>query len=46
MAAFDILVLAGDGIGPEMTAEGVRALEAVGARFGHEFRTAEDLGGD
>ncbi len=30
-------VLAGDGIGPEVTAEAVRVLEAVGARFGHRF---------
>ena len=45
MAEFDILVLPGDGIGPEVTAEGVRALEVVGARFGHAFRTREDLVG-
>ncbi len=32
MASFNIFVLPGDGIGPEVTAEGVRALEAVGER--------------
>ena len=32
-----ITVLGGDGIGPEVTAEGVRCLRAVGKRFGHEF---------
>jgi 3-isopropylmalate dehydrogenase len=32
-----IAVLAGDGIGPEVTAEAVRALEQVAARFGHRF---------
>src|SRR6202021_1196776 len=32
-----IAVLAGDGIGAEVTAEAVRALEAVAARFGHRF---------
>jgi 3-isopropylmalate dehydrogenase len=32
-----IAVLAGDGIGPEVTAEAVRALEKVAARFGHRF---------
>ena len=32
-----IVVLAGDGIGPEVTAEGVRCLEAVAERFGHDF---------
>ena len=31
----------GDGIGPEVTAEGVRVLQAVAARFGHEFEFAE-----
>ena len=45
MAEFDILVLPGDGIGPEVTAEGVRALEAIGSRFGHDFRTSEALVG-
>ncbi len=33
-----IAVLAGDGIGPEVTDEAVRALGAVARRFGHEFR--------
>jgi 3-isopropylmalate dehydrogenase len=32
-----IAVLAGDGIGGEVTAEAVRALTAVAARFGHDF---------
>jgi 3-isopropylmalate dehydrogenase len=32
-----IAVLAGDGIGAEVTAEAVRALEAVAARFDHRF---------
>ena len=32
-----IVVLAGDGIGAEVTAEAVRALERVAARFGHRF---------
>jgi 3-isopropylmalate dehydrogenase len=45
MGSFDILVLAGDGIGPEVTAEGVRVLEAVGRRFGHAFSLREDLVG-
>src|SRR5258706_1761427 len=33
----DIAVLAGDGIGPEVTAEAAAVLKAVAARFGHEF---------
>lgn len=32
-----ILLLPGDGIGPEVTAQAQRALEAVGRRFGHQF---------
>ncbi len=32
-----IAVLAGDGIGGEVTAEAVRVLAAVAARFGHDF---------
>jgi 3-isopropylmalate dehydrogenase len=32
-----IAVLAGDGIGPEVTAEAVRALESIARRFEHEF---------
>ncbi len=33
-----IAILAGDGIGPEVTAEGVRVLQAVGTHFGHEWK--------
>src|SRR5215831_11398033 len=32
-----IAVLGGDGIGPEVVAEGLRCLEAIGSAFGHEF---------
>src|SRR3984885_4760133 len=32
-----ITVLGGDGIGPEVIAEGVRCLQAVAQRFGHQF---------
>jgi len=35
-----IAVLAGDGIGPEVIAEGVRCLEAVARLFGHQFELA------
>jgi 3-isopropylmalate dehydrogenase len=41
-----ITVLAGDGIGPEVTREGVRALEKVAMLFGHTFTFDErDFGG-
>ncbi len=36
-----IALLPGDGIGPEVTAEAVRCLKAVGARYGHEWRLDE-----
>ncbi|MDR2894604.1 MAG: 3-isopropylmalate dehydrogenase [Alistipes sp.] len=34
---YKIALLAGDGIGPEITAEAVKVLDAVGSRFGHSF---------
>ncbi|MDE2842755.1 MAG: 3-isopropylmalate dehydrogenase, partial [Chloroflexota bacterium] len=43
---FNIAVLSGDGIGPEVTAEGVKSLEAVGRAFGHTFNLEYgDVGG-
>ncbi len=38
-----IVLLPGDGIGPEVVAEGRAALEAVAARFGHRFEFEEHL---
>ncbi|HIC89552.1 MAG TPA: 3-isopropylmalate dehydrogenase [Anaerolineae bacterium] len=38
-----ITVLAGDGIGPEVTAEAVKVLEKVGAVFGHTLEFTEAL---
>ena len=35
---FSIAMLPGDGVGPEVVAESVKVLEAVGKGFGHEFR--------
>jgi 3-isopropylmalate dehydrogenase len=41
-----ITVLGGDGIGPEVTREGVRALQKVAQLYGHEFALTErDFGG-
>ena len=43
---FNIAVLPGDGIGPEVIAEGVKVLETVGRKFGHRFNlTYDDIGG-
>ena len=43
---FQIAVLGGDGIGPEVTAQGVRVMETVGRVFGHRFQLEYgDVGG-
>lgn len=34
---FDLAVLPGDGVGPEVTTEAIKVLQAVGSRFGHNF---------
>lgn len=38
-----IVVLGGDGIGPEVTQQGVRVLEAIAKRYGHEFKFESHL---
>nr|WP_274703586.1 3-isopropylmalate dehydrogenase [Chloroflexus aurantiacus] len=38
-----IAVLPGDGIGPEVVAEGVKVLQAIARRFGHQFTFHEAL---
>lgn len=38
-----IVILGGDGIGPEVTQEGVRVLEAIASRHGHEFQFESHL---
>jgi 3-isopropylmalate dehydrogenase len=40
---YNIAVLGGDGIGPEVTAQAARVLEAVGAAYGHRFTFREGL---
>jgi 3-isopropylmalate dehydrogenase len=37
MGTFTITVLAGDGIGPEVTEQAARVLQAIGERYGHSF---------
>ena len=34
---YNIAVIRGDGIGPEVIAEATKVLDAIGARFGHTF---------
>jgi 3-isopropylmalate dehydrogenase len=43
MKKANIVLLPGDGIGPEVVDEGRRVLERVAVRFGHEFRFSEQL---
>jgi 3-isopropylmalate dehydrogenase len=38
-----ITVLPGDGIGPEVTAAGLRVLEVIAAKYGHRFEIREHL---
>ena len=42
---FNIASLPGDGIGPEVAAEGIKVLEAVGRKFGHSFNFKPGLVG-
>jgi len=39
----EIVVLPGDGIGPEVTAAAVQVLRAVGQRYGHSFHFTHEL---
>ena len=43
MATFDVLVLGGDGIGPEVVASSQRVLDAVAAKWDHTFRYSTDI---
>ncbi|MDR1530674.1 MAG: 3-isopropylmalate dehydrogenase [Clostridiales bacterium] len=42
---YNIAVIPGDGIGPEVTAEAVRVLNRAGEIFGHEFKYTELFAG-
>ncbi|MBI2171657.1 MAG: 3-isopropylmalate dehydrogenase [Chloroflexi bacterium] len=42
---FNILVLPGDGIGPEVMTEALKVLKGVGRKFGHTFNLTNDLVG-
>ena len=41
---FNICVLKGDGIGPEIVDEALKALDKVGEKFGHTFNYDEHRG--
>ncbi len=42
---FNVTVLPGDGVGPEVTSEGVKVLQAIGKKFGHNFNLHFELMG-
>ncbi|MFY0627551.1 MAG: 3-isopropylmalate dehydrogenase [Reichenbachiella sp.] len=42
---FKIGVLAGDGIGPEIVEQAIKVMDAVGSKFGHNFKYTEALVG-
>lgn len=42
---FNVAVISGDGIGPEIVAEAKKVLDTVGKKFGHEFKYTEVLMG-
>jgi len=43
MASFNLAVLPGDGIGPDVTDEGIKVLKAVGEKYGHSFNLKNGL---
>ena len=42
---FNLVVLPGDGVGPEVAAEAVKVLQVVGEKYGHNFRLQYGLVG-
>jgi 3-isopropylmalate dehydrogenase len=40
---FDVAVLAGDGVGPEVISQALNVLRTVGEKFGHSFRLHDGL---
>lgn len=42
---YNIAVIPGDGIGPEVITEAIKVLDAVGAKYGHEFNYTKVLAG-
>ncbi len=46
MTAYDLAIIAGDGVGPEVTAQALKAIRAAADRFGFAVATTDyDLGG-
>lgn len=45
MASFNLAVIKGDGIGPEIVDEALKVLEVIGEKFNHQFNFKEVLAG-
>src|SRR5437763_4013880 len=45
MGSYNIVVLPGDGIGPEVMEQAIAVLQAVAQRYGHTFNTTQALVG-
>ncbi|MGE4214981.1 MAG: 3-isopropylmalate dehydrogenase [Anaerotignaceae bacterium] len=45
MASFNLAVIKGDGIGPEIVDEALKVLEVIGVKFHHKFNFTEVLAG-
>ncbi|MDQ6660167.1 MAG: isocitrate/isopropylmalate family dehydrogenase, partial [Chloroflexota bacterium] len=45
MGTYSLIVLSGDGIGPEVTEQAVRALEAIASKYHHTFSITQALVG-
>ena len=45
MATFNIAVVKGDGIGPEIVSGAMEVLEVIGKKYGHTFNFTEYLAG-
>jgi 3-isopropylmalate dehydrogenase len=36
-----LAILPGDGVGPDVLAEGIKVLEAIGKKYGHDFELTQ-----
>ncbi len=45
MGVYNLAVIKGDGIGPEIVGEALKVLDRIGNKFGHEFNCTEVLAG-
>ena len=45
MTSFNIAVLPGDGVGPEVMAEALKVMNAITQKYGHTFSVKDDLVG-